>query len=519
MTHGASSLATCQVEPRSTASWVVLPLVALLAACSPAGGNALNGNAAALGNGGGSNGGGSNGAGSSGPNLINLISSDGAVSSNPSGGCTNLQCQQHQCPGGGSTTISGKVFDPAAKNPLYNIVVYIPNDALQPLPSGASCDTCNDLYSGTPIATTLTDTTGSFKLEDVPDGQNIPIVVQVGKWRMETTIPSVTACQDNPQPDGSLRLPRNHNEGNIPNIAISTGGADTLECLLVRVGIQEDEYIGGPGGPGRIHIFQGSGTAGNILAFFTGGAFGAAPNTSPAAPGSSSALWNTSQSLMGYDIVLLSCEGGETANMNQQALHDYASAGGRVFASHFHYSWFNSGPYAAENLATWTPGANSIGNINGNIVTTLANGQVFPKGQALQQWLGNVGALTNGELPIQQAKDNAKVSATNTPSQPWIIADQQAQDPGTTQYFSFNTPTNAAPSNGDTNAQCGRVVYSDLHVGAASGDKPGTVPTECAVANLSPQEKALEFMLFDLSSCVTPDNAPPPPPPPPQRIH
>ena len=32
--------------------------------------------------------------------------------------------------------------------------------------------------------------------------------------------------------------------------------------------------------------------------------------------------------------------------MNQQALHDYASAGGRVFASHFHYSWFNSGPYS-----------------------------------------------------------------------------------------------------------------------------------------------------------------------------
>ena len=448
-----------------------------------------------------SSGGGSSGifAGSSG--------SGGADGGTP---CTSGLCTQvHSCPSG-STTISGTIYDPAGKNPLYDVVAYVPNRPPDPLTPGAACYSCADLYTGDPVATALSGTDGKFTIPNAPDGTNIPLVVQIGKWRRQFTIPSVARCQDTPIPDKTLTLPKNQSEGDIPSIGIATGWSDSMECLLERIGVDESEYGGGPAGTGRIHIFQGDGGA----------------TTVPAAPIASQAMWDSQADLMKYDIVILSCQGHETTATNPQALFDYAAAGGRVFASHFQYVWLNTGPFATANLAQWTVGANPMttGNaiIGGVIETTLSNGQAFPKGQALQQWLTNVNALgvggaPAGELPIEQPKHNADVTAANTPSTSWIVADGQAAPPGATQYFSFDTPVGVQPAQ-----QCGRVVYSDLHVGYASmdyGGAPGmatitaTCPTGCTAADLSPQEKALEFMLFDLSACLTPNSQQPMPPP------
>jgi hypothetical protein len=48
------------------------------------------------------------------------------------------------------------------------------------------------------------------------------------------------------------------------------------------------------------------------------------------------------------------------------------------------------------------------------------------------------------------------------------------------------------------------------------------VPGDCTVAPLTAQQKALEYLFFDLAACVAPENVPtptpppnPPPPPPP----
>jgi len=93
------------------------------------------------------------------------------------------------------------------------------------------------------------------------------------------------------------------------------------------------------------------------------------------------------------------------------------------------------------------------------------------------------------------------------------------------QYFSVDAPIGAT-------APCGRVVYSDLHVSGGPGtpepgvppDYPGMtttggiVPSGCALHPLTPQEEALEFMLFDLSSCLVPVGQPPFPAPVPATV-
>jgi hypothetical protein len=444
--------------------------------------------------------------------------SDGAstVSTLPRCITATGQCVS-SCPSGGETALSGTVYDPAGKNPLYGIVVYVPSEPPAAMSTGASCYSCNSLYTGNPIAYAVTDSAGKFTIHGVPDGANIPLVVQVGKWRMQYTLPNVKACQTSDPGallNAKLTLPPNHKVGDIPSIAIATGGADSLECLLHRVGVDEAEYGPGPSGAGRIHIFYGDGGS----------------NTSPAAPNAWSSLWDKQQDLMAYDITLLTCEGHETTSDGrsaaltpamQQALYDYAQNGGRVFASHYHYAWFDSGPFGMQNLAMWQTGGQHYDvDPNALILTALPSGEPFPRGVAMQQWLTNVNALTSGELHIVQARHNALVTAANTASLPWIVTDTSANPPSQTEYFSFDTPFGVAPAE-----QCGRVVYSDLHVGAASGDYGGytdnipsnaVVPTGCGNGDLSPQEKALEFMLFDLSGCITPPDQgagglPPPP--------
>jgi hypothetical protein len=417
----------------------------------------------------------------------------GPVLNNPSGGSIGLDV------GGGSnssepgcgTSITGTVYDPAGKLPLYNVVVYEPSEALEPLSSGASCETCDGDFSGRPVAAAVSDAAGHFKLENVHATANVPLVIQVGKWRRQITVPSVTACQDNVLEDPELfRLPRNQSEGDLPQMAVVRGGSEALECLVRKLGVDDAEFTT-DGGTGRVHLYvSAGGTA-------TAGTGTLADGT---ALGTDDSLLDNLDKMKGYDMVLLGCEGTDNIIEGRPVsqyfnVRDYADQGGRIFGSHYHdkFIWNDKTedkPY--PEVVKFQSGASAlpspaIGNINTS----------FPKGNALADWLMNVKAsTTRGQISIIDA-ENTVDSVLNPNAISWI-GSPQAKTPGAPIYFSFPTPVDGPA--------CGRMVFSDIHVASGSGDTgKQPFPTGCTNPELTPQQAALAFMIFDLSSCVQPE--------------
>ena len=137
---------------------------------------------------GGSSSGGSSGGSSSGNSNTGSgsggfgVGSSGGGSGGSSGGVlpdggivcpSGLQCNV-SCSGGGTTTVTGKVYDPAQKNPLYNVAVYVPAVPLQPLPKGVptgndACS-CGALFESGALTYTNTAVDGTFTLSNVPVG-------------------------------------------------------------------------------------------------------------------------------------------------------------------------------------------------------------------------------------------------------------------------------------------------------------------------------------------------------------
>ena len=406
--------------------------------------------------------------------------------------CFGLECNIKDCAKDGKpeTTIKGTVYAPNGTLPLYGITVYVPNEALPPFTEGAICDRCNDYLPGVPVVRATTDEAGNFTITGAPSGDTIPLVITSGKWRRQITIAKVNECTDNTVPATDTRLPKNRSEGDIPKIALTTGSADSLECLLRRIGIDDSE-IGKMGDPSRIHLFAGNGVS-QFQPGFPGGS-GMIPSADP--------WWRSVDNLKAYDIVILSCEGNQNPDTKGQeglnAIKAYADLGGRVFASHWHNFWI-SGLYGGgqpttpwRSIATWGPSVNYD-----NAITDIIDETNNPKGASFATWMLNVmGSTQRGQIPIIAGTGRTTVSALDqTRAERWTYIQGSMQP----QNFQFTAPIEAPAAE-----RCGKVVFSDMHVSGGpimAGPYPDA---PCGMTlTMSPQEKALAFMIFDIASCV-----------------
>jgi hypothetical protein len=270
-----------------------------------------------------------------------------------------------------------------------------------------------------------------------------------------------------------------------------TGNVDALECVLRKIGI-DDVAFGNPtttDNTKRIQFYRDNGARFNA----------------------STPAWNTLadsiDTMRRFDAILYACRGSEVWKTNAQEglLRQYANEGGRVFATHFSYVWLE-GDSEWVNSATWGAGGQATSSDTTALRSDVNTG--FPKGLAFSQWLSNVGALAVTTPPrvdiLYSRKSVTDAPAATTkwitsPSTPWVK---------TVQHMTFNTPFTAT----DPKNYCGRVLFSDFHVNNGSTSS-ATFPAHCTGTTLTAQEKILEFMLFDLASCVNGDNLPPPPPP------
>jgi hypothetical protein len=400
-------------------------------------------------------------------------------------GCVNLECQQETCSGGATTAIAGRVVAPTPAqygpaDPIYNAAVYVPNSEVKPFEPGVACENCGAPASGSPLVVTITNAKGEFILENVPAGSNIPLVIQIGRWRRQVVIPEVKACEKTDLPTELTRLPRNKQEGDIPLIAVASSPFDAEECILRKIGIDDAEFTD-PSKDGRVHIYQGGGAT--------------IAGTQPM-----EALWSSLDTLKRYDMVLFPCSSVASTDdpVPFQNVFEYANAGGRVFATDLSYPWIQMAPQPFPSTAQW------IG-WQGTNVDPLPSfiDQTFPKGAALAEWLQNIGATTDlGSIALHETFH--VVDAVNPPTTRWLYS----TSPATVQTLSFNTPVGV-----EVEKQCGRAVYSNFHIANGYTNSGTPFPTECNANPMTPQEKVLEFLLFDLASCVQDDKEEPQPPP------
>jgi hypothetical protein len=336
--------------------------------------------------------------------------------------------------------------------------------------------------------------------------------MQAGKWRRQVVIPQVTACTtvdlDALLGPDQLRLPKKASEGDMPLMAVTTAGYDAFECFLRVVGVDDSEFVPPASATGHVHVYTGA-------------------NNDPMTPASNIAggntatdtfQWWTSPANLGkYDIVMNGCDAvnGTRPAAAYGAIGQYLDSGGRVFATDSFEDWFAppTGTNGFTSVAAWQPW------LGGNSYMSYFIDTTFPKGQAFGQWLlaNGVATMAGGGIQVALTDTYADVNGSGPAMFPtstrWIFnSDMASSGPWSTSYLSFNTPVGAS-----VDKQCGRAVFSGVHVFSPMSSPTGslTFPAECV--NSPPYEvnqKALEFLFFDLSSCIQNDQQPPPPPPP-----
>ena len=182
----------------------------------------------------------------------------------------------------------------------------------------------------------------------------------------------------------------------------------------------------------------------------------------------------------------------------------YADLGGRVFASHWHNVWIGGAyksaatqkPAVWSNIATWTGGTN----LDTNLVDLIDEVQ-NPKGTSFATGCSTrvMGSTVRDEIQIQDMTGRTTCSGIDAArAQRWTYVK------GSGGAAAELPVRHAQRGTAQPGVRQGRVLrharlgWPDRRISPTRT----AAPPEACVTALTPQEKALIFMLFDLASCA-----------------
>jgi hypothetical protein len=365
------------------------------------------------------------------------------------------------CGPGKLPSLRGVVYAPNGLDPVGRALVYIARDEPEPLPAQNDCELCKILSSGVWVQT-HSDAKGAFRFTAVPAG-TLRLVVQLGRFRRITTIEA--SCNSEIVLDAAqTRLPRNRKEGDIPNVAVSTGQVDRMQDVLTKIGLEQFDLIEGRG--------ASSSTPYPTLA----------------------ALLGDPVKLGSYHILLLNCSNGFESLLQSSAtvknVQDFVHAGGRLFVDDLSYE-FIQWPF---------PDAISFESLDGHdaldaaeLGKPLASVTASITQPELRSWLELFPGMlqSDGTVSIQGWLGHwAVMHAPGAGSKVWVQGDVSFY-PSSTGSRPLTVSADPVRSDG---RRCGRVAFNSYH----------TVPNQSSPTSpFLPQERILEYIFFRVADCLT----------------
>ena len=414
------------------------------------------------------------------------------------------------CSGGGSTTLTGYVYDPANSLPIYNALVYVPVGDTSRRRRRASTlprrPAAAPLRPPTPRRTPAS--TGAFTLTNLPSGAAVTVVVQLGKWQRVFT-------QNVDQLHGEHRLERHVRLAPHPAEHPPRGQHPALRGRHGRrrldgVRAAQDGHrprasswtprsrAGVPTAAGRVHFYEGSIVAGGAII--------------DANTPKEKALTEAATVMDSYDVLLFPCQGSAGSYTAGNGWPEHARE-----PDHLHQ---RRRAHVRDALSLRPPRRewHLLGDGELDAQRRLV-GQPLQRPEVQRRHRPDVpdradpramapsARRLRGNLGGDSRSASSAMTSPRSMLRPSAGSTRPEEEGGRRRTFR-STTRSTRRSTSRRPAGASSTATSTSRARSNNNEYTGvTFPSECpggATGAMTPQEKLLEFMLFDLTSCVSP---------------